>query len=118
MVVACSALKRAYRDALRIGAHQGAATPATATAVDFVLLAPAETTLRARLAAPRGPGHVLPDPLALLPSQLATLERGDRDEWAAVLDEREEDTSKPCGDQARELAARLRRRWGGGGGGG
>ncbi len=59
-VIACSALKHAYRDHLR------AAYPDLA----FVLLAPSEATLRRRIAARKG--HFMPP--SLLTSQLRTLE--------------------------------------------
>src|SRR5579884_1235439 len=58
-VVACSALKRAYRDLLRVRDD-----------VRFVYLAVDEKVLAARLAARQG--HYMPP--SLLPSQLATLE--------------------------------------------
>lgn len=111
VVVACSALKRTYRQALRrrVEAKNKAAAA-------FVLLAPDEGALRQRLASgpPRSPSsHVLPDPLRLLPSQLATLERlgeeekdGDNDkEWLAVIEG--EDALAPAEEQARALARRI-----------
>jgi gluconokinase len=116
VVVACSALKRSYRDILRqrAGAASGAAQ------VDFVLLDVPEALLRARLAdaaADRSASHhPLPNALPLLPSQLATLERGGSlpDEWAAVFSEEEdgqEEELAPAGEVARALAAKLRARW-------
>ena len=60
IVVACSALKRAYRDAIR------AAAPSTR----FVLLEVAPSVLKERLV--QRPGHFMP--VALLTSQLETLE--------------------------------------------
>jgi carbohydrate kinase (thermoresistant glucokinase family) len=62
-VVACSALRRAYRDALRSGVRSSV----------FVYLAVSEPTLTARLAARTG--HFAG--ADLLSSQLATLELGD-----------------------------------------
>lgn len=59
-VVACSALKRAYRDRLRVAAPDAR----------FVLLEVAPDLLRQRLGA--RPGHFMP--ATLLASQLATLE--------------------------------------------
>jgi gluconokinase len=111
MVVACSALKRTYREALRRRVEE------KNKAAAFVLLAPDESALRERLTSnpPRSPSsHVLPDPLRLLPSQLATLERGfegeeDDQEWLAVIDG--EDALAPAEEQARALARRI----GGGG---
>jgi gluconokinase len=61
-VVACSALKRAYRDALRVRDD-----------VRFVYLVVDRAVLERRLAARRG--HYMPP--SLLPSQLATLEPPD-----------------------------------------
>lgn len=111
VVVACSALKRAYREALRRRVVQLRAT-ATSKAVTplFVLLAPSERALRQRLASsnPRLATHALPDPLRLLPSQLATLERGnddDDDEWAAVVEG--EAALAPPEDLARAIARRI-----------
>jgi gluconokinase len=129
VVVACSALKRAYRGALRTRAERGGSTTggAAATAsVDFVLLDPPEHVLVRRLgpataAARRAARHPLPDALPLLPTQLATLERGTSsgDEWAAVYpeeeraeeEEEEEETAAAAADVARFLARRLRARW-------
>lgn len=70
-VVACSALKRAYRDRLRDGA------PTTR----FVLLAPPRAVLEQRLG--RRQGHFMPG--SLLDSQLATLEPPPADEAALVI---------------------------------
>ena len=70
-VVACSALKRSYRDRLRQGDPLAR----------FVLLDPPEPVLRGRLA--RRKGHFMP--AALLASQLATLEPPDSDEDALVI---------------------------------
>jgi gluconokinase len=73
-VLACSALRRAYRDVLR------AAVPPEET---FVIELDADTaTLEARLRHRRG--HYMP--ASLLASQLATLERLERDEAGVVLD--------------------------------
>lgn len=72
LVVACSALKRLYRDIIRAGAPD----------VRFVHLHGAEKLLVARVAA--RPGHFMP--AALLQSQLATLEPLQPDETGVVLD--------------------------------
>jgi gluconokinase len=61
-ILACSALRRSYRDALVRGAPEGV--------VRFVYLTAPEAVLRARMEARHG--HYMP--AALLPSQLATLE--------------------------------------------
>ena len=71
VVVACSALKRRYRDALR--EH--------APALFFVHLAPSPTVLEARLAA--RPDHFMPP--GLLGSQLDTLETLEADEAGATI---------------------------------
>jgi gluconokinase len=76
LVVACSALKRSYRDLLRSGG---------ATAVRFVYLAGSRALLAERLANRRG--HFMPP--ALLESQLAILEEPSPDEHAWVGDIRE-----------------------------
>ena len=70
-MVACSALKRRYRDALR--EH--------APALFFVHLAPSPTVLEARLAA--RPDHFMPP--GLLGSQLDTLETLEADEAGATI---------------------------------
>ena len=70
-VVACSALKRAYRDRLRVGDPDAR----------FVLLNPPEPVLRARLKERKG--HFMP--ASLLASQLATLEPPAHDERALVI---------------------------------
>lgn len=66
LVVACSALKRSYRDAIR------AAAPSTV----FVYLTVDRTTLAKRVAS--RPGHFMP--VSLLDSQLQTLEPLEADE--------------------------------------
>ena len=71
-VVACSALKRAYRDRIR------AQAPGTV----FVHLAGARAVLARRVA--NRPGHFMPP--ALLDSQLATLEPLQPDEAGMVVD--------------------------------
>lgn len=76
MVVACSALKRSYRDLLRT---TGAGD------VRFVYLAGDRALLGERLAQRRG--HFMPP--ALLTSQIATLEEPSPDEQAWVCDIRE-----------------------------
>jgi carbohydrate kinase (thermoresistant glucokinase family) len=76
VVVACSALRRAYRDRLR----------AVAPGTRFVLLDGAPELLAQRMTVRTAtePEHFMP--LALLDSQLATLERPDPDEHALVFD--------------------------------
>lgn len=71
-VVACSALRRRYRDRLR----------AARQPVYFVHLAPPEAVLRRRLAGRRG--HFMP--MSQLPDQLATLEALAADEAGVRLD--------------------------------
>ncbi|MEU5565195.1 gluconokinase [Micromonospora musae] len=71
-VLACSALRRSYRDVLRQG-------PPT---VDFVHLDGAAEVIRDRMA--RRTGHFMP--ASLLESQLATLEPAEPDESVLVLD--------------------------------
>jgi gluconokinase len=73
-VLACSALRRAYRDVLR------SAVPAGETFT--ILLVADASTLRSRMASRSG--HFMP--LALLESQLATLEPLEPDESGVVLD--------------------------------
>lgn len=72
VVLACSALRRSYRDALRRDPER----------VRLVYLRASEPLLAARLAARRD--HFMP--AALLSSQLATLEEPDLDEDALVVD--------------------------------
>jgi len=72
VVVACSALKRAYRDRLR----------AAAPGLQLVFLDGDRALLASRMAA--RPGHFMPT--SLLDSQLATLERPDPDEHALTAD--------------------------------
>ncbi|MBM0275256.1 gluconokinase [Micromonospora tarensis] len=71
-VLACSALKRSYRDVLRQGAPR----------VDFVHLAGQPEVIRARIT--EREGHYMP--ASLLESQLATLEPPEPDEPVLVLD--------------------------------
>jgi len=71
VVLACSALKRAYRDVLR-----------RAGPLRFVLMTAPESVLAQRLTARSG--HYMP--ASLLPSQLATLEVPQPDEAAIVVD--------------------------------
>jgi gluconokinase len=70
-IIACSALRRVYRDRLRAG-HQD---------VRFLFLDGDRATIAARLAARKG--HYMPP--SLLDSQLATLERPAPDEKAVTL---------------------------------
>ncbi len=70
VVVACSALKRSYRDAIRSGAPEAR----------FVLLTGERELLKSRLS--RREGHFMP--LSLLDSQLATLEPVTPDEGIVV----------------------------------
>ena len=72
VVLACSALKRSYRDALRRGAP----------ALTLVHLTGSPALLAERITA--RPGHYMPP--TLLPSQLATLESPGADERAITLD--------------------------------
>jgi gluconokinase len=72
VVLACSALKRSYRDALRRGAP----------ALTLVHLTGSAALLAERISA--RPGHYMPP--TLLPSQLATLETPGGDERAITLD--------------------------------
>ena len=90
VVVACSALRRRYRDAWRL-------TDAPAGAVRFVELVVPTERLRARLDARRD--HFAPP--ALLPSQLAALEPPGVDEYDAL---RVDGEGAPD-----EVAARIRR---------
>jgi gluconokinase len=71
IVVACSALKRAYRDAIRTAA------PAT----EFILLSADPAVLEKRLV--QRPGHFMP--ASLLASQLETLEPLEADEAGMTL---------------------------------
>lgn len=73
-VIACSALKRAYRDVLAAGPRS----------IDFVHLDGPADVIRRRLA--RRAGHYMP--ASLLDSQIATLERLGPDERGIVLDVR------------------------------
>lgn len=72
VVVACSALKRAYRDRLRAAAPE----------LQLVFLDGSRELLASRTAA--RPGHFMP--ASLLDSQLATLERPDPDEHPVTVD--------------------------------
>lgn len=72
VVVACSALKRAYRDRLRAAAPQ----------LELVFLDGTREVLAERMSA--RPGHFMPP--ALLDSQLATLERPAADEHPLAVD--------------------------------
>ncbi len=74
-VLACSALKRSYRDLLRDGDES----------IRFILLTADVALLRERLA--QRPGHFMP--ATLLDSQLATLERPDADERTWTFDARQ-----------------------------
>ena len=72
-VVACSALKRAYRDQIR---------QAAAASVTFLYLRGSRAVLLARMQA--RPGHFMPP--SLLDSQLATLEEPSLDETFVMAD--------------------------------
>ena len=72
VVVACSALKRVYRDRLR----------AAAPTLQLIFLDGERDVLASRMAA--RPGHFMP--ASLLDSQLATLERPTPDEHALTVD--------------------------------
>lgn len=91
-VLACSALRHAYRDVLR------SAVPADETF--FVLLDADVETLRARMESRRG--HYMPP--ALLESQLATLERLQPDEPGVILD-----ATRPSKDVVTEAVSAMRR---------
>ncbi|MFY1691353.1 gluconokinase [Plantactinospora sp. WMMB782] len=71
-VLACSALRRSYRDVLRQGPPS----------VDFVFLDGSAEVIRERLS--RRAGHYMP--ASLLDSQIATLERPGPDERVHILD--------------------------------
>lgn len=73
-VIACSALRRSYRDSLRSGRERAFANGE----VRFVLLDLSREALTARMI--HRHGHFMPT--SLLESQLATLERPDADEHA------------------------------------
>jgi carbohydrate kinase (thermoresistant glucokinase family) len=89
MVLACSALKRSYRDVLRSGAPD----------LRLLLLHGSRELLQQRLAARQG--HYMP--ASLLPSQLATLEMPQPDEHALVLD-----TDRPLEQLTKEALRYLR----------
>jgi len=89
-IVACSALKRAYRDRIR-----AAAGPA----LRFVYLAATPQAMRERVAARRG--HYMP--ASLVDSQFATLE-APRDEPDVI----EVSAERPLDSLVAELTARLR----------
>jgi gluconokinase len=72
VVVACSALKRSYRDCLRSEVHGK---------VHFILLDGSRELISERMR--RRKGHFMPP--ALLDSQFATLERPTSDEHAVIL---------------------------------
>ena len=88
VVIACSALKRAYRDRLR----------AAAPRLQLVFLDGSPALLAARMAA--RPGHFMPT--TLLDSQLATLERPGADEHALTAD-----IATPAAEIVASLAERM-----------
>jgi carbohydrate kinase (thermoresistant glucokinase family) len=88
VVVACSALKRAYRDRLR----------AAAPRLELVFLEGARELLAARMGA--RPGHFMPT--SLLDSQLATLEPPTEDEHPLTVD-----IATPVADIVAALAERM-----------
>ncbi|WP_043805743.1 gluconokinase [Paenarthrobacter aurescens] len=88
LVIACSALKRSYRDIIR------SADPS----VVFVHLHGTRELLNARMTA--RPGHFMP--ASLLDSQLATLEPLQSDEVGIVVD-----ISKPVEDMVNQIAVAL-----------
>ncbi|MDQ0467854.1 gluconokinase [Labrys wisconsinensis] len=90
-VLACSALKRSYRDRFRAADPQ----------VRFVHLAGAEGLIAGRMA--HRSGHFMP--VELLRSQFATLEPPDADEGALTLD-----IARPPEALVEEAAAALQRR--------
>jgi len=73
LVLACSALKRSYRDELRAAAH---------ATLRFIHLRGARHVIAGRLAQRRG--HFMP--VSMLESQLATLEEPGTDERAWIVD--------------------------------
>ena len=89
LVIACSALKRAYRDTIRASAPQ----------VRFVHLHGTREVLAARTEGRTG--HFMPT--SLLDSQLATLEALDPDEPGIVVD-----IDRPVGDIIDDAVSRLR----------
>jgi carbohydrate kinase (thermoresistant glucokinase family) len=91
VVVACSALKRAYRDTLR----------AAAPTLELVFLDGSAELLASRMS--DRPGHFMPP--SLLASQLQTLERPAPDELALVAD-----ISQPLGDLVETVRAALTER--------
>jgi carbohydrate kinase (thermoresistant glucokinase family) len=96
-VVACSVLRRAYRDRIRERASAG---------IQFVFLDGPYPILAARM---RGrTGHFMP--ASLLDNQLATLERPTADEQAIMLD-----ISRPTADLLGEALAAIAGRWASGG---
>jgi gluconokinase len=88
VVVACSALKRVYRDRLR----------AAAPALQLVFLDGSPAVLASRMAA--RPGHFMPT--TLLDSQLATLERPEPNEHALTAD-----IVEPVGEIVASLSERM-----------
>jgi gluconokinase len=88
VVLACSALKRSYRDALRRGAP----------ALTLVHLTGSPALLAERITA--RPGHYMPP--TLLPSQLATLEPPGPVERAITLD-----VAAPTGDLVMSILAAI-----------
>ena len=90
-VVACSALKRRYRDALREHAPE----------LFFVHLAPSPAVLEVRLAA--RPDHFMPP--GLLASQLDALEALEADEAGATIE-----TTGPVDELVSAIVARLPKR--------
>jgi gluconokinase len=91
-ILACSALRRRYRDILR------AAVPIEETIA--LLLEVDEATLRARMTGRKG--HYMP--VSLLESQLATLDPLDADERGAVID-----ASRPLDDVVADAVGEIRR---------
>lgn len=89
LVIACSALKRSYRDLIRTGAPDAR----------FIHLHGTAELLGARMAA--RPGHFMPT--SLLASQLQTLEPLQADEAGVVLD-----IAHPPAELVREAVAWLR----------
>lgn len=88
VVVACSALKRAYRNRLR----------AAAPGLQLVFLDGSPALLASRMTS--RPGHFMPT--SLLDSQLATLERPAPDEHALTAD-----IAQPAAEIVTELAERM-----------
>ncbi|VDP73908.1 unnamed protein product [Echinostoma caproni] len=94
LILACSALKRSYRQILSQGVDQSD----NAKLLYFVLLRADEDLLRKRLEQRKG--HYMP--ASLIASQLKTLEPFDTTEWHLTVD-----ASKPCDHIVNEIVGSL-----------